>query len=131
MSISPWGGVQDVERVAKGITFVSTASHGGYRVSISRWREMPRELRDCASTVWAHYAWFEEDCAWAAVVLAFPLEFTKEAGSVEAYQPKHNQAKESLRNWCPEAYERHFQCKLRPEESYILNERQKASRKEH
>lgn len=74
---SPWGPIQAITfRGQAGIAFVSTASHGGFYV--------PSKLLGRISAAGQEYAarwsgsrnWFEEDCAAALVVVAFPELFT-------------------------------------------------------
>lgn len=70
---TPWGKAQEVKEIADGITRASTASHGGYRISAERHHAMPDVLR--AHEPYAGRHWYEEDCDWAVVALAFPDEF--------------------------------------------------------
>lgn len=75
---TPWGQSQDVTDVADGVQFVSTAGHGGYRLSAARLARMPESLK----TVTDFYKggpWFEEDCEWARVAMAFPELFPADA----------------------------------------------------
>lgn len=65
---TPWGVAEDVSRVADGIHFVGTASHGGYHVAPEQ-----RAGLDPAR------AWYEEDCAWALLCAARPEIFPPEA----------------------------------------------------
>ena len=55
---TPWGPPQDIEELAEGVWRVSTASHGGLKLSDERWAELPAEVRDSMFT--ATFA--EEDC---------------------------------------------------------------------
>ena len=77
---SPWGPIESTETIADGITFISTASHGGIR--LSQWRH---EIVLRAIPAWETFAggrWYEEDCDWAVVALIFPEKFptkTKDA----------------------------------------------------
>lgn len=66
---TPWGKAQVIEKIADGIEYIQTASHGGYRVSKERLDKMPAHLRLCSFT---DNEYFEHDCSWCAVVLAFP-----------------------------------------------------------
>jgi hypothetical protein len=84
----PWGNIQDKIEVAEGITWVSTASHGGFILSEDRYSQMPEYLRLCSFT---GDQFFEEDCSWCAVVLAFTKHFST------------NQVKEAT-----DAYTRHY-----------------------
>ena len=69
---TPWGKPERTITVAKGIKWISTASHGGYWLSHERMLQMPEHLRKCSYT---GDNFFEEDCSWCAVVLAFPYVF--------------------------------------------------------
>ena len=41
---TPWGPPQDIEELAEGVWRVSTASHGGLKLSRERWAEIPAEV---------------------------------------------------------------------------------------
>lgn len=102
---TPWGTSDSAEQVAPGIVFYTTPSHGGYHVSSTVNRTMPDSLR-------LDDGWYEEDCDWARVALAFPSHFPPKA--VE-------EACAALRAWCPRAYERFYGVQLQPGESYMLD----------
>lgn len=90
---SPWGLVDEVREHAPGVYFVTTPSHGGFLVTADAWRRMPQGLRAIGSPWGGMYA-FEEDCCYAAVVLAFPDAFAPAsvevaARTVRAWYPKH------------------------------------------
>lgn len=72
---TPWGAVQTQRTLAEGIIQVSTAGHGGFVVSDSRLKAMPAKYK---VNVYGRGRYFEEDCEWALVVLAFPSEFSEE-----------------------------------------------------
>lgn len=80
---TPWGPAASIERLAPGIVAVTTASHGGFWLSPQRTRLMPPALM-ATGGVGAPYegaggsSWWEEDCAVALVVLAFPEVFPPE-----------------------------------------------------
>lgn len=79
---TPWGESQTEQEIAPGITFYSTASHGGYHLTDERVAEMPKALRDFVPFGGPQAGpgrWFEEDCDWAVVALAFPQHFPAEA----------------------------------------------------
>lgn len=71
---TPWGAAQDQKRIAAGITSYSTASHGGYHLSTEVLAQMPTAL--AAIRTYAGAGWYEEDCDWAIVALAFPQHFS-------------------------------------------------------
>lgn len=72
----PWGKVESPHEIAPGIWTVSTPSHGGILVSAERRAAMPTHLRDFQT--FAGGNWYEEDCDWSVVALAFPEYFSEE-----------------------------------------------------
>ena len=76
-TVTPWGIADAATHVAEGITFYSTPSHGGYHLSPERRAAMPPAIRD--KETFARGNWYEEDCDWALVALAFPAYFPPEA----------------------------------------------------
>ena len=55
---TPWGYPQDIEELAEGIWRVSTAGHGGLKLSRERWEELPDLVRD----TFLNPTFAEEDC---------------------------------------------------------------------
>ena len=100
---TPWGTAQHAKRYARGIIFYETAGHGGIHVSPGRNMQVPEALR-------IEDGWYEEDCDWALVVVAFPQFFDAE---------DYASATEAVKNWHPARYEKHFDVELRPDESYM------------
>lgn len=98
-----WGHVQSRGKIADGIMRVSTASHGGYVLNDARLAEMPEPLRKLADQ--GH---FEEDCAWCAVVLSFQHLFSPSIVM---------EAKDTCKQWFPEAWEAWTGKTLKPGES--------------
>ena len=88
---TPWGLADHAHRYAEGIWYVTTPSHGGFHVDERRLALMPEPLARMATSG----GWFEQDCSWAAVAIAFP----------ERFRPEDvDWAWDTLRRWCPEAY---------------------------
>lgn len=92
-SETPWGYAQTKRQQAPGIWFVSTASHGGVWLAPDRQAEMPEALKQFKP--WGESSpgspWYEEDCDWAIVALAFPGAFSESEiaaawRTVETYQ---------------------------------------------
>lgn len=79
---TPWGEPDHVEQIAPGITSYITPSHGGLRVSKKLQALMPQCDRA---------QWFEEDCEWSRVVVAFPQHFSEK-------QIEH--ARQTYDAWC-------------------------------
>ncbi len=75
---TPWGKAQQVKEIAPGIVWCSTAGHGGYWISEKRRQEMPHPYR--SAKTFAGGNWYEEDCDWCLVYLAFPEVFQKHDG---------------------------------------------------
>lgn len=74
-SDTPWGQAQQVDVIADGIEFVSTASHGGYLLSEERFEKMPEGVY---RQTWAGGRWYEEDCDAGKVIVSFPEHFKPE-----------------------------------------------------
>ena len=55
---TPWGWSQDIKELAEGVWRVSTAGHGGLKLSWERWEELPDQVRDSFLTP----TFAEEDC---------------------------------------------------------------------
>jgi len=74
---SPWGAIDGAKEAAPGIWIVYTAGHGGYHVSTERRLAMPAHLKEVYT--FAGGNWFEEDCDWCIVALAYPEAFEPSA----------------------------------------------------
>ena len=76
---SPWGIVEGSHTIAVGIENVWTSSHGGIKLSAMRQSLMPKDIRhELKSYGDPGNGWYEEDCQYIAVVLAFPMYFKSE-----------------------------------------------------
>lgn len=71
MSSSPWGTVQDVRTVCRGVAWVSTAGHGGLRVSKGFAFSHLTDAARKRAQVYGGYLFYEEDCNFA--IPAFEL----------------------------------------------------------
>jgi hypothetical protein len=89
---SPWGAVDHCERFAEGVFFVSTPSHGGFKLEAKHNLLIPAPFR-------REGGWYEEDCDAAIPMFFMPLLFKP--------QDVRN-ARQSLRNWHWRAWEAHF-----------------------
>ncbi len=97
-SASPWGSIQTVEALGPDAVSVTTASHGGLRLSPDAFERLPNALRE---TAYSQGGWFEEDCDWALPYLALRLDgFERDAArgaevwaaakrTVERFHPQH------------------------------------------
>jgi hypothetical protein len=72
---TPWGSPQTQKEYAPGLVLVTTASHGGFFVSDEMLAKMPVDCREART--YAGKNWYEEDCDYATVVLAFPEFFSE------------------------------------------------------
>jgi hypothetical protein len=77
-SPTPWGPAQSAEDIGRGIIAVTTASHGGLFVPDELLHHIPERARRWAAQWSRSPNWYEEDCCWAAVALAFPELFKAE-----------------------------------------------------
>lgn len=114
---SPWGSVDYAEEIAPGIWAVSTASHGGIKLSPQRQRAMPDYMRRKGG-------WYEQDCDWALAAAVHQEAFiTLRPWQKPDEESHYLAALRALKNWHPDEYERFFGVKLTPEESVVLRER--------
>lgn len=72
---SPWGKPDHVEALCFGVYRVSTPSHGGFYVEPAQCSRIPIEQRRASFNGQGMQGWFEEDCDWCMVALAFPTLF--------------------------------------------------------
>jgi hypothetical protein len=77
---SPWGSIQATYPIMRGAAWVSTAGHGGLRVSrgFADKHFSPQALAAPFVFVTKDYVFFEEDCAWAIAVYESPEIFEAE-----------------------------------------------------
>lgn len=101
---TPWGRATTRRRIASGIYSLTTAGHGGLHVARPLLAEMPEPLR--RHEPWAGEGWYEEDCDWAIVVLAWPQHFPVVAVRdavrlVEAWKPEllHALRRDEPKHW--------------------------------
>lgn len=104
-SSTPWGSSQGITQYADGVTFHTTAGHGGFHLAAEYNRRVPSTLRTEAG-------WYEEDAEWAAVAVGLPDLFT-------AYERRL--ADDTIRNAWPEAWEALHERALLPGESRELD----------
>jgi hypothetical protein len=95
---TPWGPSQTIREIAPGITLYTTASHGGYYLSPERVAVMPKPLRDFKpfTSGPGPGKWYEEDCDWAVIAVAFPQFFPADASTT---------ALSTLKGYMSEVYE--------------------------
>lgn len=68
---SPWGLIQTASALGTDAVAVTTASHGGLRISPEAFARLPVPIR---RTAFSADGWFEEDCDWALPYLALGLD---------------------------------------------------------
>lgn len=91
---SPWGTVQDADPTGSPhIAFVSTDSHGGFKVSQGANKLIPAPLRKRSG-------WYEEDCERAHVIASFPTATRVGTGATPS--SIHRSAVNSLKRWNPD-----------------------------
>jgi hypothetical protein len=62
---TPWGLAQDAWEIARGVTWYSTAGHGGLKVAAGVARAMLTDAARKLGLNWGGSYWYEEDVAWA------------------------------------------------------------------
>ena len=75
---TPWGESQVIDKFAEGIEFVSTAGHGGMKLSADRNSKVPYSWRQNSFNGDGLRGWYEEDCDVALVIMTFPEFFKAE-----------------------------------------------------
>ena len=70
-SSSPWGPIQTTTPLGPDAVAVTTASHGGLRISLTALARLPEPLRE---TPYSGGGWFEEDCDWCIPYLLLGLD---------------------------------------------------------
>ncbi len=100
---SPWDTIQHIEAIEEdgSILSITTAGHGGLWVSKEKQAQMPAILRPNLD---GH--WYEEDCEWAKVHVAFP---NLEGGK------RYEFALVALYQWNHPIYMKHFDLKTNEE----------------
>lgn len=98
---TPWGPSQHAVAYAAGIVSRQTASHGGFKLSPDRNAQIYPLLR-------SGDGFYEEDCAWVAVAIAFPDLFT---------DLESRDAHEVLKQVYPDAWEAVHGSTLEPGQS--------------
>ncbi len=113
---SPWGAIQGKKELAPGIWQVSTAGHGGIKLSRERNAAVPKYMR-------REGGWYEEDCDWALAAVVHPIGFhrvIKIEGKPD--RTEFEVAMETFRNWYPSEYERFSGIMLEPGQSLKRDE---------
>jgi hypothetical protein len=75
---TPWGHADHVVKLAEGVHFVSTPSHGGFHLDPERNAIVPPEWKDATFRKLGERGWYEEDCDWAIMARFYPELFTAE-----------------------------------------------------
>jgi hypothetical protein len=113
---TPWGNAQTVINLCPGLGWVSTASHGGYRVCSQLNEKIPDYVR-CED------GWYEEDCAASIVEVFFEQMLLECSNSHFRDIIQSGSHKETFRHWYPDAYEEFYGVTLQPGESCVKDER--------
>lgn len=109
MSNSPWGKIDAVTNYCRGLSFVSTPGHGGFRVTDKLLRKHAIDADSIiamgAITI-GQYHFFEEDCAYALLLSDCPALLKKVAEQRgRAPQQLLDSAMASVRRWFPQYFE--------------------------
>ena len=89
VTLTPWGAPQHITTLVEGIRSVSTASHGGIKLSAERNAQMPDYMRN-------EDGWYEEDSERARVAVVFPDAFDSDV--VNAYTRSKTGIRMRMRN---------------------------------
>lgn len=103
---TPWGNSDSQKVLAPGILELSTPSHGGIKVEKELNLLIPEYMR-------ASDGFYEEDVDWAIVATVFPHAFSRS---------QREEAKNTLRNSVPMAYELYYKEVIAPGKSHVKDE---------
>lgn len=111
---TPWGKSDWQKKVAVGINWYSTPSHGGVKVSAGKNKLIPEYMRN-------ESGWYEEDSDWAIpyVVLDQYLREFVNHENLKAYVGDYESAVSTLKSWKPYSYEKFYNMVLKDGESHI------------
>lgn len=111
-SRTPWGTADWVSHVAPGAVQVSTAGHGGIKLSPERNKMIPTALRNA-------FGWYEEDCE-AGIVAWFHPDACPQKG--QSAEDVSESGRQTTINWFPNAYEAATGDSLHIGQSYIRDQ---------
>ncbi len=94
-SRTPWGTAQGVGHTAPGAVQVSTAGHGGIKLSPERNKAIPPALRNSSG-------WYEEDCEAGIVAWVHP-DACPQAG--QSPEQVSESGRQTVIDWFPDGYE--------------------------
>lgn len=105
---SPWGTIQHIEKITRGVAFVSTAGHGGARVAkgtLSKFAVDAELITKLGGSVSGGYVYFEEDCAISLFLFDCPeiLKLVAEKRGIDAEEYFQN-CRESAQRWFPQYF---------------------------
>lgn len=83
---SPWGKPDHAEQVFDGVWSISTPRHGGFYVSAERRKTMPEAWLNASFGRLGRDGWFEEDCDWCMIPLAFPDDWRRWRGDAAEFE---------------------------------------------
>ena len=83
---TPWGTSQSINKITRGVVFVSTAGHGGLGVAKSTARKVLSDAALLCADYYNGYYWFEEDCQCCIAFLEHPEWAARFNGSNDSYK---------------------------------------------
>jgi hypothetical protein len=113
---TPWGAAQVVTELAAGITFVSTAGHGGVKLDAAHNRRMPEYMRRLGG-------WYEEDCDWCLPFVVFEAELRAGGESFAVQAIEKSSHVQTFLSWHPDAYEKYYGVTIQQGQSRMRDER--------
>lgn len=111
---TPWGKSDWQRKIAVGINWYSTPSHGGVKLSVGKNKLIPEYMRN-------KDGWYEEDCDWAIpyIVLDDVIRANVDPDKFEKYGRDFQSAVSTLKSWKPFMYEKWFDVILLEGESHV------------
>lgn len=126
---TPWGKSQNAKKIARGLTFHTTAGHGGFLVSKGFAEKNLSAAALKKAEKWGNYYAFEEDCLSSIVVLEIPeakAVFSTPTSITEEYTIKH------ISRWYPDyLLERGIQPEAEGHALWLIDQEDRRLRAQH
>lgn len=113
---TPWGSAQTARMLAPGIGLVTTASHGGIKLTAERNRQVPAYMRRDGG-------WYEEDCECSIPLVVFDAEIRQYGPDWLVKSLDEHPPIKTVIGWYPDAAAKWLGRPILPEESMVLRER--------
>lgn len=102
---TPWGSAQTAYNIARGVTWYSTAGHGGLKVAKGIAQKMLSDAARKMGDFWGGAYWYEEDVAWAIPCYEVPQWDALIARKMGGKKHSKKDLEQIVRRWYPKYFE--------------------------